>query len=166
MSEQAHNPELRDLESTLKTLAPVPSRMDRDQLMFRAGQASGGGRGWFWPGATALLATLAATLGTLLCLRPAPRPVEHIVYLPAPGLPSPEEREFSPPSLSPEPLAMPDYSPPRPGRGNYLQFRKHVVRWGVDELPGPPPMDGTGEEPMTPARLRDLPSGTLFASPN
>src|SRR5215831_14138364 len=93
MSESTSDPKLTALEISLAALVPVPGRIDRDQLLFRAGQASVRSRPWLWPAATALSAVVAVVLGTVLALRPAPATVERVVYLPlhqpAPRLPAP-----------------------------------------------------------------------------
>ena len=40
MSQRSSDSELNDIESALAGLVPVPSRLDRDRLMFQAGAAS------------------------------------------------------------------------------------------------------------------------------
>jgi len=49
MSESTSDPKLAALEKSLTALVPVPGRIDRDQLLFRAGQASVRTRFWLWP---------------------------------------------------------------------------------------------------------------------
>src|SRR5207249_654076 len=82
MSEDIHDEGLAELEAALAGLAPRPPDLDRDRLLFRAGQESAGRRGRLWPWATGLLAAVAAGLGALLILRPDPQPVERVVYVP------------------------------------------------------------------------------------
>src|SRR5438034_5192120 len=82
MSESTSDPKLAALEKSLTALVPVPGRIDRDQLLFRAGQASVRTRPCLWPTSTALLAVVACVLGTALALRPAPATVDRVVYVP------------------------------------------------------------------------------------
>ena len=95
---EEHDPTLAGLEAALAALAPMPGRIDRDALLFRAGQASVPRRGWAWPGAAATLGVLAATLGALLAVRPATKPVERIVYVyvKEPAAPTPTADEPAP----------------------------------------------------------------------
>ncbi len=76
MSEQSSAPEeMKAFEAALAALAPRRDRLDRDRLMFLAGQASVlsaapvcAGRGalgrlpWMWPAAFSTMTALAATL--------------------------------------------------------------------------------------------------------
>src|SRR4051794_1911455 len=81
MSEEAYDPEIAAIEARLASLVPASGRIDRDRLMFRAGQMSVPRRGWAWPAATAAMTLVAAALGGALVLRPAPSPIERIVYV-------------------------------------------------------------------------------------
>src|SRR5439155_25460831 len=91
MSESTSDPKLAALEKSLTALVPVPGRIDRDQLLFRAGQASVRNRPWLWPTTTALLAVMTCVLGTALALRSVPAPVERIVYITVPQSERPSE---------------------------------------------------------------------------
>src|SRR5439155_12790155 len=105
MSESTSDPKLAALEKSLTALVPVPGRIDRDQLLFRAGQASVRTRPWLWPTSTALLAVVASVLGTALIMRPAPAPVDRIVYVPVP----------QPAGMSPAPASSAVVSTMSPG---------------------------------------------------
>jgi hypothetical protein len=158
MPERPEDAELSALEHALLTLAPRAEGLDRAALLFRAGQASRR-PGWAWPAATLVSATVAAVLGVLLWLRPAPAVVERVVYVevsraaagiaparpvvqPAPTPPKPETRE-QPSELIPP--SAPEESVVPSGQPRYLQIQEHVLRWGLDALaaptapPGPPP---------------------------
>jgi hypothetical protein len=139
MPEKIDNPELTALEAALGSLAPLPGQIDRDRLMFRAGQQIARRPGWLWPSATIVLACFSVTLAAILVLRPAPAPVERIVYLPAP------EQPPGPPA--PDVLASPaeaglssaeEMTSSGPA-GNYYQLQKQMLRWGLDGLPDPQP---------------------------
>jgi hypothetical protein len=142
MSDSTSDPKLAALEKSLTALVPVPGRIDRDQLLFRAGQASVRTRPWLWPTSTALLAVVASVLGTALVMRPAPTTVDRVVYVPVP----------QPAGMSPAPRHQVVVSPSSPGTlssvgdtenlwassAEYLQQRNQAIRWGVDALPQPP----------------------------
>ena len=157
MSESTSDPKLAALEKSLTALVPVPGRIDRDQLLFRAGQASVRTRPWLWPTSTALLAVVASVLGTALVMRPAPAPVDRIVYVPVP----------QPAGMSPAPTPSAVVSKTSPGvlssigdAGNlwassveYLQQRNQAIRWGVDALPPAPSMASTMQTPSVESML-------------
>jgi hypothetical protein len=135
MSAQPHHAEIAALESALAALTPLPGRLDRDRLMFRAGQASRPARGWLWPAATAALALLAAGLGAALARRPA----ERVVHVPVPQQAPPVAAAPEQPApAGPEPPAPSTeaWSPPRTAN---LQLQEQLLRWGLDGLPGLPP---------------------------
>jgi hypothetical protein len=139
MPAETHDRELAALASALAALVPAPGRLDRDQVLFRAGQAMVAPPGWLWLAATAILAGTAATLGLVLLLQPTPQPVERMVYVrleSAPVSPGDRVAEGNPP-------------PPVDSRSaenenrwrtqlGYVHLRQQVLRWGVDGLPDSP----------------------------
>jgi hypothetical protein len=130
---EALGEDLRALETSLRALAPAPASLDRDRLMYRAGQASAPRRG-FWP-LLATLSTLAAcVLGVLLLQRPEPPTVKQIVYVPvetpAPETPAPTELVDVPAESSPSWLA--------PSRSRRLE--EQILRWELDGLPAAAPI--------------------------
>src|SRR5713226_6344868 len=70
MAQQDYDPDLNHLGRQLRGLTPRPCPIDRDAVMFRAGQASVP-RTWLWPVATALSTCLAITFGAALLVQPA-----------------------------------------------------------------------------------------------
>jgi hypothetical protein len=145
MSSETHDPELAALASALAALAPSAGRLDRDQVLFRAGQASVGQRGWLWPGVTAALTLIAAAVALLEVLRPGPQQVQCTVY-----------QRVEPPASPAELLAVkqpaPAYTAPRPSEATdrqsslgYLQLERLVLAWGVDALPNPTAAASSGE---------------------
>jgi len=140
MSESTSDPKLAALEKSLAALVPVPGRIDRDQLLFRAGQASVRSRPWLWPAATALSIVVAASLGTVLALRPAPAPVERVVYVP---VPQPAESSVgAPQGVASAANARLDSSTEDAenlwaSSAEYIKERNLAIRWGVEALPGP-----------------------------
>ena len=157
MSEPTLDPKLSALERSLAALVPVPGRIDRDHLLFAAGQASVRHRHWFWLTVTAGLAIVACGLGTALALRPAPTTIERIVYVPVPqptSLPEAARHEMvaSASSSHPDPSAM-SGEEIWAGSGGYLQQRNFAIRWGVDALPPPPPLASASQTPSVESML-------------
>jgi hypothetical protein len=142
MSFEARDPKLVALESALASLAPAPGRIDRDQLLFRAGQAATPRR-WLWPCATAALALLSATLSFVVLLRPEPQQITCIVYrtLPAGDAATAQSTEklSAPGDFSMTRTAV-AYHQPAPL--SCIQLEQLVQRWGVDALPDPAPDSG------------------------
>jgi hypothetical protein len=151
MSEANRNPDLTAIENALSGLVPRTGGINRDQLMFRAGQASAARRGWAWPCATALLALASVTLGAAQLWRPTPQQIEHTVYVRV-EVPVPVENGSS--------VAMKEPAPTSPltagedhrerAQGAYFKLQEQVLRWGLDALAGPPPPPPSrSESPLT-----------------
>ena len=145
MSEPTTDPKLAALEKSLSALIPAAGRIDRDQLLFRAGQASMQRQRWLWPSATALLTLVAVGLGIALTLRPTSPVVERVVYVPA-GLPA--SHSDSTESVSPSISSQPRTSSGQDiawggGSSAYLHDRDQAIRWGVETLPQSPAMAST-----------------------
>jgi len=142
MSGSDLDPELIALEQSLTRLEPR-GQLDRDAVLFRAGQAAGRGR-HLWQATTALSTFAALFLGWLLWNRPTPEPERIIqtIIVERPVLP-PVEPPL-PPRTTPEPRILADS-----GTADYLRRRKEVLRWGAEMLPQAPPLDTTGD-PLTP----------------
>jgi hypothetical protein len=156
MSEDLHEEGLAELAAALAGLAPRPPDLDRDRLLFRAGQQAAARRGRLWPWATGLLAAVAAGLAAVLVLRPDPRPVERVVYVPV--------REEAPPV---RPAAMSPAAPAAPATGeedaerariSAFKLRRQVLRWGLDALPpATAPRDDAAAPDRGPPPLPDVP---------
>jgi hypothetical protein len=156
MAEPHVDRELEGLESALKALLPAGAVL-RDQLMFRAGQAAAPRRSWFWPGSTAAMTVVAATLGALLVARPQPETTERVVVVTV--------KEQISASLSLEPKApemsasatpplVPDAVPTYRHATEYQQLKLQALRWGVENLPAPALPQGGGSGP--PPTLENL----------
>jgi hypothetical protein len=136
MSTETPDPELTALAAKLAALQPAARRLDRDQLLFRAGQASVRRWHWLWPATSAGLALLASAMG-LLAFRPtAPQVIEHVVVVrPEPAPAPPSATDEGPTSSDREiPLA----SGERERRFEPLscyELEQVVSRWGVNGLP-------------------------------
>jgi hypothetical protein len=146
---------LSPLESALGNLKPAPAALDRDRLMFRAGQAAAG-RNWAWPASTAVLFATSLVLAGMLVVRPAGTETVRVVYVPAerPAPAPPGPRAPTPPS-TPTPPTVQSVALP-PASAPYLALREQVVRFGVDSLPDLPPLTTASPAP-TVDRLFDPP---------
>jgi hypothetical protein len=108
--EENETPDLNAVAAALASLAPSTGKLDRDRLMFMAGEAaarskeaqsketlareaqshsSAGAaprllvRRWAWPAAFSTMSAVAASLLAMLLIQPDPQISERIVYLPA-----------------------------------------------------------------------------------
>jgi len=144
-----HDLKMAALEAALAALVPMPGRLNRDALLFRAGQASVRGRPWLWPAATAALGLAAAALGVLVMVRPAPAPVERIVYVAVKE--APPGPAASVPAPPPPALELVVASEPSVGKVpiTYLQLEQQVLRWGLDGVPATPEPPPSSAPPMT-----------------
>jgi hypothetical protein len=166
MSERPLGPELAALESALLALAPAPAGINRDRLLFRAGQASASRRGWAWPAATAALALVAVALGSAWLLRPGPPERVERVYV---RVPAGDKGIQASPMETPSPSRRADAAPLAPERGNewddterYLKLRNQVIALGADSLPETPVTRAPRRlEPLE--DLPDVPPGTFPA---
>jgi hypothetical protein len=91
-SEEELSPELKSFEAELASLSARTDRLDRDRLMFLAGQASAAqkpaagrlfGSAWAWPVALGAMTTVAATLLVALLVQPQPEIVERLIEVPS-----------------------------------------------------------------------------------
>ena len=177
--EEDRVPDLKDIEAALASLAPRGDRIDRDRLMFLAGQASVGGRTgdvpttsvgmapgvaprvaprgrWAWPASLAAVSALAATLLVMLVVRPGPQVVERIVEVPVPGEASgkghslPRNIDRSVPGALSPALASYPTSP-----DSYHKVLERVLQHGLDAWK-PPAGDGATATAAAPVTYREL----------
>ncbi|MFA5864249.1 MAG: hypothetical protein WC975_06135 [Phycisphaerae bacterium] len=114
-----------EIEAAFGGLQPAKSFIDRDKLMFQAGQRSIHNRTWMWPITTALL-TLALVFS--LTLRTRPQPTERIQMttdISNPSSQSIRQSEFS-----------------------YLKIRNKVFTKGIDALPVQEQSSPANNEPL------------------
>lgn len=162
------DPALSEWESALRGLAPAPSRLDRDALMYRAGRGDRGpavGRN-FWPLAAGVLALVALGEGALLAGRPPTRVVERLVVIREPA-PAVDLQPVPEPARPPEPrpvdrptavaaLGVPGFLPPFgdwPAVTRANTLRDRLIRDGLDGLPDLPPLavSSDGDPDRSPA---------------
>jgi len=124
---------LNEIERTLASLVPSASDLDRDALMFRAGQQAAPRRsGAFWPAAACVMTLVSVVLGVALQMQPTPAPGSGVVHV-------------DPPKTSDAPL--PDFEFAALPDNSYFRLRALVLAEGVDALPepkpgkAPPPLD-------------------------
>ena len=135
--------DLKTFEAELATLVPRTDRLDRDRLIFLAGEQSAAAsnrratahRGWVWPAAFSAMTAVAATLAMIVLLRPQPQVVVRLVEVPAEPVvaedPSPSET-IEPALSEPEHAEPPNDSPADvPGAGG-------SIFWALIGLPWPP----------------------------
>jgi hypothetical protein len=148
MSESTSDSKLAALEKSLSALIPAAGRIDRDRLLFCAGQASVKGRVWLWPSATALSAVVAVGFGIALLMRPTSL-VERVVYVsPEPPASLPASGHSGAPSTFSQPEVSTRQDVAWGGSSAYLHDRDQAIRWGVDALP---PSPAIGSETSTPS---------------
>ncbi|SIO66911.1 hypothetical protein SAMN05444166_8269 [Singulisphaera sp. GP187] len=144
MSHEQHNAvdlELNAIEHALGSLTPSRSRLDRDQLMFRAGQAatarpaSAGRR--LWIAVAAGTGLIALGEAALLAHRPAPQIIEKVIVV--------RDREPvvrdapTDPVVTQAPAAIRGFgAAPSFGSTAYERLTSQVFRYGLDGLPTPP----------------------------
>jgi hypothetical protein len=138
MSEEAHNSDLEQVAGALASLKPVASRINRDRLLFRAGQVTAGRRQRLWIGLSAILALSTSGLAAVVVAQPGPELVERIVYVNAkPTLPASESTGERP--VREETVDRPAVAD-MPGHAVHtcFQLEQLVLRSGVDALPAVP----------------------------
>jgi hypothetical protein len=157
--------ELNDLPELLRRLQPSAAALDRDRLMFQAGQAQRPAlpRVWLWQLATAISSLLAVGLGLVLLLQPTPQPQgpekqDQTSQNPQEKPPSP------PPSL---PARPPESEQPDWPDSPYYRLQEQLSRWGRDAVPPPPPAAPSRRPATLEELLKDLDpwSTSLLSSP-
>jgi hypothetical protein len=141
MSQNPNDPELNAIASRLGSLEPARSRIDRDLVMFRAGQASVRPPRWrrrAWNGIAASLALVALGEGVLLAHRPPPQIVKDVVVVrePAPAPPAPASVVEQ--SVAEVTESLPSESSLWLGQTAYERQVAQVMRNGLDDMPVSP----------------------------
>ncbi|HET6427804.1 MAG TPA: hypothetical protein VFJ30_05310 [Phycisphaerae bacterium] len=132
----------QELERALASLAPAAPPLDRDRLMFQAGRAAGRRGRWFWP-STSAVAVVAVVLAVSLTVRPQPRQIERVVFVPV-------ESGGAVSVAGPEPEAAEDRWA---DHARYAAIRNAMLAKGPDALPTSPPAAAATQRPPT---LEDL----------
>lgn len=159
MSEELFDEGLSDMEAGLASLQWKASGIDRDRLMYLAGQASvsgprvdlrpGIGR-VLWPVATAASLLLAVMIGGAVLLGKKPQTVERVVYVPVDRQGDLQDEE--------SPLAVAVDKPAESlRRADYLVRRWIALTQGVDALPELGESAGSIPEGVVPQQIHSRP---------
>jgi hypothetical protein len=142
----------RELEMALGGLTPARTAIDRDRVMFRAGQASARRRRHLWQGVSATLAILLVV--SVVANRPAsevPAPSKTVAQVPTPELPT---------NVASVPITQVEREAAEAFR-RYMRTRRAVLEKGIEALPASPAFTRpTAEPPLTRDDLKDLLSST------
>lgn len=152
-------PDLSRMEAALAGLTPVPARVDRDRLMFQAGQA-GARNSPAWPIVSGILGVATAALVIVVLAYPRTRVVERVVYVSPPPAPtSPEQAPVAklPTAQPPAIAAWFERSDDLPYRNPYEALEEQLLRWGLDGLPDVTP-GVPSEPPVTVDSLLGVPA--------
>ncbi len=130
MSHEENRPEdLKALEAALAALVPRGDRLDRDRLMFLAGQTAASqpgaalSRRWAWPAAFSAMTAVAASLLAVLVVRPGPQIVERILEVPVESPPGNSQGAAHPGSLlagEKSGYSLPEFAPGKRSNGTAL----------------------------------------------
>lgn len=159
MSRIPSDPEPEPIESALARLKPTPGLIDRDRLMFQAGERSARAdarRPWAWPSIAAALALVAVSESVVLAVRPVR---EVVVQAPAPRAEDRPDRAVSEVEIlvqTPESRSSPEGPP---SAGGPLSTRRLALRHGLEGLPDLPPLvgrSGGGGDSAEPLRRFEL----------
>ncbi|HEV3003234.1 MAG TPA: hypothetical protein VGX78_02190 [Pirellulales bacterium] len=145
--EENETQDVKAVEAMLSSLAPSTGKLDRDRLMFLAGEAAALARlplaraplrRWAWPAAFSTMSAVAATLLALLVSQPEPTVIERIVHVPA-GQPSAAgvpTKDFVSGAETPNRVEAQRQELPAndraPTQGDYLRLRDQVLALGLD----------------------------------
>jgi hypothetical protein len=140
--------DLKPFTRALAGIPPHPGQLDRDALLFAAGQfaaRAGRLRRAIWPATAALFSTLSAVLAVVLVTRsPGVVEVERVVYLPAPASPkqqAPGSKDDPSHRTEDSREASPDSSfilYPSSFSSEGLRLRQRILRDGVRDVPQAP----------------------------
>ncbi len=118
-----------ELEAALGGLQPVTVAIERDRLMYRAGQSSARRRNLAWP---ILSIALALMLGVSLMHQPETKTktvkVEKLVYIPQPAPSTQPTTRMATHTGQPDPYQI-------QAQANYVKLRDKVLTEGLDALP-------------------------------
>ena len=143
MQQEPLTPADRELEAALGRLRPAPPNLDRDQMMFRAGQASTRRHMHAWQGVAAVLA-LAVTIS--LGVRPTPLTRERRISVTA---------DSNRPAVATPPAARLGRETLAAAPTSFLSLRRAVLTGGVDTIAPPAPATAPAPNPVAPPlRLR------------
>lgn len=126
-----HNHDLDALMSALGKLSPSPPSINRDRLLYQAGQLSARSRlPWAWPAATGAFASLSIALGLMLAVNGRETGSQAVRNPDQATAPAPSAAVEARPLVGPR-----DLEANLPQKAGYFQLRDQVVRFGAESLP-------------------------------
>lgn len=165
MSSEEFSQDVNDVERALRSLRPASPPLDRDRLMFLAGQAAAPPARtvnrlrtkteMFWPSAAAAMTLVSLGLGMTLALRP-PTVIERAVLVPAaqrpeenaPRQPQPVRLESSDSVADAGPLKSEAVAAVSTRSGDrYLRLRDQAIAHGIDFVDSLSPVTRTSNGP-------------------
>ena len=175
------NDELRDLEAALAKLSPRASRLNRDQLMFRAGQVSvaepvpkqNGLSRRLWPTTTAVMTAVSVVLAVML-MQSGPGGRQIVVDEPDAtdlnttqvteevGVAGPKQRVAPDLPIANNPISSRRLIFDGSREPNYLELRQIVLEQGLDAWPAEPVVADDGSERID-SPLATSPPATLIS---
>jgi len=136
MSPERLSQDLAAVEAALTSLRPAPSTLDRDRVMYLAGQAAGRRRerlaSWMWPCTSAAATIAACVLGLLLLERPGPEGNPQTADTPAAR---PVQTEVPLPQWAATQPGSQETAGPLDADVRYLGLRHLVLTRGIEALP-------------------------------
>ena len=173
-------PELVALERQLRGITPAPPCVDRDRLMFAAGQAAASGAtsqngramydlagrplhiaGRFWPTATCTMTAAALLLATMLVWQNRRQPIAHQVAPMQPAIVASNNlRDFD--AVRPDRLAIRNQWQSIPSANSgYLGVRYVALTRGIGALSEMQSSDSDDDAPLDDRSNSDTPRGLL-----
>lgn len=144
--EEELNPDEVEIATLLSRLVPLRPEVNAQEILLEGCTRKGRQEVWLWRG---IAAALAAGLALALLLRPPPRSIQKVVYLPPEGGAQPaaavshsvaprDQPQPSPQIVLPSSGAMTGDAPaPRMSGNNYIAVRNRILTFGLRGLPAP-----------------------------
>ena len=161
MSEHEFEQDLIGLEQSLRTLSPAPVQLDRDQVLFRAGQYSSACAARLWRAAAILFALLSGSVSVAWWCQPQPSPEVRVVEVPVKVFvpqPIPDTKKPPVPVPGPKPDDTTPVSPRRVEPAPVLvhhRLQYEMLRYGLEGMPPLPPEKNPPHHLPDDVKLRD-----------
>lgn len=150
--ERPLNAEERELAEAMAGLRPTRPGLTRDGILLETYRRAGRRQAWLWRG---VAAALAAGLVLSIVLRPPPKTVEKVVYVPT--VPASDAAPVASATSPPR-----TYEPAPPTSEHYLALRHDVLAWGMSGLPRTTTPRPTAPTPAAAPMVAPGEPGTLY----
>jgi len=150
------DPGLNAIEEALCSLSRADSRIDREHVMYRAGQASVRTSRWGRRVSNTIAASLALVAfgeGVLLAHRPAARIVEKVVVVHEPATAPASIRPLPKQKVAEAPVALSSEDSLSRGEAAYERLTSQVLRYGLDGLPASPMVTSPASGPASSGQM-------------